>query len=343
MTSAGLKKVFIYLTGVVLGILILQVIPREEKTEREHPWHAQTAPEGAYPMTLVDDFGREVTLEEQPRWIVSLAPSTTEMLFAMDMGDHLSGVTKWDSYPEGAQRLLDAGFSIGDLHQPDIERIYTLPADIVIGSKLTPINIYERIQRDPRPVAFALDPASLDDLLEHDLPLLGQLLGVPGKALPLVSELRKRRAAVAEGLEVVRSRPARRALILLSLEDNLAPGWSPGRGTWAGALLEEAHGINIASKLGTEWGEFPLESLLAENPDVIFFKDGETPEAAARLRERLALLLDHPVWKHLQAVQNDRLVILEPGPLSIPGPRMVDALEAIAVGLWPEAGPETRE
>ena len=123
---------------------------------------------------------------------------------------------------------------------------------------------------------------------------------------------------------------------LLSLEDNLAPGWSPGEGTWAGDLIAEAHGENIAAKLGTEWGEYPLEGLLAEDPDVIFFKDGETPAEAARLRARLAALPDHPVWQHLRAVREDRLVILAPGPLSIPGPRMLDALEAVAAGLWPE-------
>jgi iron complex transport system substrate-binding protein len=341
VTSTGFRKVLIYLTGVLLGLLLLSLIPRKKEPREPHPWHSQTAPEGTYPMEVVDDYGRTVTFVRQPRWIVSLAPSATEMLFAMGMGDHLSAVTKWDTFPEEALRLRESGLTIGDLHQPDIERIFSLPADIVIGSKLTPRHVYERIQQDSRRVALAIEPESLDDLLERDLPLLGKVLGVPGKALGLVLPLRERRAAVHARLEAVRALPPRRALILLSLEDNLAPGWSPGAGTWAGGLLEEAHGENLAARLGTEWGEYPLEGLLAEDPEVIFFKDGESPAEAERLRARLAALPEHPVWRHLRAVREGRLVILAPGPLSIPGPRMVDALEAIAEGLWPETSEES--
>lgn len=337
MTRTGAKKLFVFLLGAALGTLILQLIPREKEKRGPHPWHAQTAPEGTYPLNVVDDFGREVTISEQPRWVVSLAPSTTEILFAMEMGDHLSAVTNWDHFPEGAEKLRASGLSIGDLHQPDIERIYSLPADIVIGSKLTPVHLYDKIQRERKPVAIAIEPDSLDDLLQHDLPLFGEVLGVPGKALGLVLALRERRAAVGAHLRAVADAPRCRVVLLIGLEDNLAPGWSPGRNTWAGSLLEEAHGDNLAATLGTEWGQFPLESLLDANPEVLLFKDGETPEAAAELRDRIARLARHPIWQHIDAVKNGRIAILPPGPLSIPGPRMVDALEDIARALWPEA------
>lgn len=338
MKLPSAQKIIIYLIGVGLGILFLLIIPRDEGGKSPHPWHAQTAPENAYPITFEDDFGRTVTLETQPRWVISLAPSTTEMLHAMGMGDHLSAVTEWDNYPEAARNLRDNGYSIGRLDSPDIERIYSLPADIIIGSKLTPLQIYEKVQRLPRPVAIAIDPDSIDDLLSHDLPLLGRILGVPGKALKLVSELRERRMAVTERMRPVQNQPVRRVVLLIGLESNLAPGWSPGKGTWVGDLIEEAHGENLAASLGAEWGQFPFESLLDANPDVILIKDGDTPAEAATLRERIAILPDHPIWKHLDAVKAGRIVILEPGPLSIPGPRMLDALEAIAAGIWPETG-----
>ncbi|MFP4282304.1 MAG: ABC transporter substrate-binding protein [Opitutales bacterium] len=339
MKRSGAEKIFIYLVGVVLGLFILQLMPRKERSNEPHPWHAQTAPEGTYPLTVTDDYGREVELAEQPRWIVSLAPSMTETLFAMDMGDHLSAVTEWDTYPERARTLRDQGFSVGSLDQPDIERIYTLPADVVLGSKLTPRHVYEKIQRERRPKALAFDASSLDDFLGQDLPALGRLLGVPGKALDLVKALRERRAAVAERLAPVRDEPPRRVVLLLGLEDNLAPGWSPGSGTWLDALIAEAHGENAAAALGTQWGQFPLEGLLAAEPDVIFIKDGDTPAEAAVLREQLARLPEHPVWRHLRAVREGRLVILPSGPVNIPGPRMLDLLEALSAGTWPEAVP----
>ena len=342
MNPGLMRKIFIYLVGVVIGIVLLQLMPREKGTREEHPWHAQTAPEGAFPLVVTDDYGREVTLAKQPRWLVSLAPSVTEMLFAMGMGDHLIAVTKWDDYPAEAKQLRDAGQNLGELDRPDIESIYRVGADLAIGSKLTPPHVYARIERPPAPMAVALEASSLDDLIEHDFPLLGKILGVPGKALPVVRSLRERRAAVARQLETVQQAPARRAVVLLGLEANLTPGFSPGAGTWVGSLLEEAHGENLAAQLSRSWGQLTLESLVTLDPEVIFIEDGKTEAEQRLLRERLARLPTDPVWQHLRAVRENRLVLVEAGPLSIPGPRMVDLLEAFARGLWPEAmeGPD---
>jgi|TARA_B110000438_G_C15818726_1_gene653224 iron complex transport system substrate-binding protein len=333
------KKISIYLFGVLLGILILKLIPRKEPRE-PHPWHNQTAPESSYPRAVEDDLGRTVTLEVQPRWVVSLAPSITETLFAMEMGDHLSGVTRWDVYPEKALLLRDAGFSVGDMDAPDIERIHTLPLDLVLGSKLTPQHIYEKISGVRGVPALAIDASSLDDYLDEDLPLLGAVLGVPSKVLTFKTSLVNRRAAVAEMVERHLDSSPKRVALLLSLEETFQPGWSPGSATWLGALIDEAHGENVAAELGKQWGVFPLESLLEADPEVFLIKDGESEEHSEALRERIASLKTHPVWQHMSAVKNDRIVLLEPGPLSIPGPRMVDALEAIAGALWLETPSE---
>lgn len=327
------KKLSIYACGVVLGILILQLFPKKAPRE-PHPWHRETAPEGSYPRIAEDDFGRAIELKVQPRWVVSLAPSITETLFAMEMGTHLSGVTRWDDYPETALALRDAGFSVGDMDAPDIERIHTLPLDLVLGSKLTPPHIYEKITGVRGVPAMAVDASSLDDYLHHDLPLLGWILGVPGKVLKLKSSLVERRKAVAAKIDPFRGEAPRRVVLLLGLEETLQPGWSPGRNTWLDALMTEVHADNLASKLGTEWGAFPIESLLELNPDVLLIKDGKSEEEAKVLRKRIAALPTHPIWQHLSAVQNNRLVILESGPLTIPGPRMLDALEALADAIW---------
>lgn len=328
------RKIGIYLSGVLLGLLILRLVPRDDRGD-VHPWHAQTAPEGMYPLEVEDDYGRRVAFPRQPRWIVSLAPSVTEMLAALEMEDHLIAVTDADRHPF-AEQLKENRMSVGRMDAPDIERIYSLGADVVIGSKLTPLAVYDRAQRSPAPVTVALDARSLDDLLQEDFPTLGRLLGVPTRALEAVKTLRTRRSLVNERLRPVKQGEPRSAVILLGLEDNLAPGWSPGRGTWPDGLLREAHGRNVAAELGSSWGQLPLESLLSLGPEVIFIVDGATPPAAQRLRRQLEALPSHPVWQHLEAVKEGRIVILEHRSMNIPGPGMVDALEALADGLWPE-------
>jgi iron complex transport system substrate-binding protein len=79
-----------------------------------------------------------------------------------------------------------------------------------------------------------------------------------------------------------------------------------------------------------------LEGLLAADPDVIFVKDGDSAGARERLRQRIEAVKAHPVWREMRAVREDRIVLLPPGPFSIPGPRMVQAYAEIAAGLWPE-------
>lgn len=328
------RKIGIYLAGVVLGVLILRVVPRKERGEDLHPWHAQTAPEGTYPLEVTDDYGRTIRVERQPRWIVSLAPGTTEMLAAMEMEDHLIAVSEIDAHPF-AQQLRDNGMNVGRIDSPDMERIYSLGADVVIGSRLTPRNVYDRIQRSPAPLALALDPESLDDLLQNDFPTLGRLLGVPTRALRAVVPLRERRAAVHAQLAAVADQPPRTAVILLGLEDNLTPGWSPGDNTWPDSLIREAHGENIAASLGPSWGQISLEGLLAADPDVILIVDGESAATAARLRKAIDSLPEHPVWQHLRAVQEERVVIIDAAVMTVPGPEMVTALELIAESLWP--------
>lgn len=333
MALSTAKKWLIYLIGVGLGCAILTLFPDKPKTG-PHPWHRQDALEGYYPLTVTDDYGREVTLEKQPRWLISLAPSITEMLFAMDMGDHLIAVTEWDTYPAKAKELRDSGGNVGALDKPDLEAITAMHVDLVIASNLTPAATLDKITQG-RTQAVSLHHDSFEDVLE-DIAELGRILGVPGRALALRGELESKRREIEASLRPILGESPRKAVILLHIEDGLQPGWSPGAGTWMGDLIEMAHGENIASALGSSWGQISLEGLLAANPEVIFVKEGDSPGANERLRQRLEALKAHPVWSRLRAIRNDRVIILPNGPFSIPGPRMVDAYRAIVNGLWPE-------
>jgi|GEM_PF-1208904 len=334
MAMARGQKVLIYGIGVLLGMMILTVMPRKEPKE-PHPWHEQTAPDGYYPLTFTDDYGRELTLERQPRWFVSLAPSITEMLFAMEMGDHLLAVTEWDAYPAKAKALRDAGSSVGAIDQPDLEIIAGLGPDLVIASGHTPAAVLGRIEQLSPARAVSLHHESFADVLA-DIGQLGRLAGVPGRALALIRSLEARKNVILDLVDSRREHAPCRAVILLHLEEGLLPGWSPGAGTWMGDLIEMAHGENIAARLGASWGQLSLEAVLAADPEVIFVKDGATPAAQERLRARVESLAQHPVWSQVSAVRNNRIVMVENGPFSIPGPRMVEALATVAQGLWPD-------
>lgn len=333
MALSSRQKIFVYFVGVGLGMLILAVFPKKPDS-KEHPWHSQTAPDGYYPIQFIDDYGRELTFDSQPRWLVSLAPSITEMLFALGMGDHLLAVTEWDNYPEEARVLREGGGNIGRIDRPDVEGIIELRPQLVIASNLTELSIIERVHLPPATQAISLHHDSFDDVVQ-DVAALGKILGVPGKAVRLIGELERKRDAILSHVSSLES-PPRRAVIMLGIEEGLTPGWSPGADTWAGNLIEMAHGKNVAAKLGSSWGQVSLEALIAENVDVIFIKDQRSEGARQRLRSDIDAMKKSRAWSQLDAVRNNRIIIVEDGPFTIPGPRMVDALEQVARGLWPE-------
>jgi len=330
----GRRKLGVYLLGVLIGCLLLMMIPRERGADRrEHPWHAQTAPEGSYPLRFEDDFGRELELTRQPRYFISLAPSLTEIVFAMEMGDHLMAVTRYDDFPEGAKILRDAGGNVGDMDQPNLEQIAAYRPDLVLASTHTPRSVVERIHRPPETVSAAFDHASFGKVKE-DIATLGKILGVPGKALDLLRELEAEMAAVDASVAGWRAGAAPDVLMLYGLEENLQPGWSPGAGTWVSNLIERAGARNILEGIGASWGEPNLESVLSADPDVLLIRDGLGSSERAVLRERLARLGEHPVWGHVAAVKKGRVHLIEPGPLTIPGPRMPEAYRLLAEAIW---------
>lgn len=337
MAAPRAQKILAYATGFLLGCLILMVVfrGREQTKERDgrHPWHAQTAPPGTYPMSFTDDLGRSVELTEQPRWFISLAPSVTEILFAMDMGDHLLAVTEWCRHPEEANQLRKDGHHVGPMDRPSLETIASLRPDMVLGTNLTPPEVYRSVHRPPRTVAVAFAHTGMEDILA-DIGQIGVLTGVPGKALRLVRDLKARKAEVDRRVDPHREGERPRTLFLLSIEEGLQPGWAPGADSWIDEILTQAHATNIAAEMGTAWGEVSPEALLALNPEVLLIREAETGEATEQLRRRIARLQTHPVWQRVPAVRNDRVHLVPYGPFSIPGPRVMEAYAAAAEALW---------
>jgi ABC-type Fe3+-hydroxamate transport system substrate-binding protein len=142
-------------------------------------------------------------------------------------------------------------------------------------------------------------------------------------------------------LEPYRNQPPKRVLFLLSVEDGGQPGWTPGKDAWVTSLIESAHAVNTASELGKAWGDLSLEALLSLDPEVLLIREAETPAEQAKLQAVVDALPGHPVWKQVRAIQDGRIHWIPYGPLSIPGPRIMQAYASIAEAVW--ARPRTEE
>ena len=275
----------------------------------------------AYPVTLTDDARRSVTLEAEPERIVSLAPSNTEIVCALDACDRLVGVTDFDDYPAEVAEVRDVVFSA----QVDTEAVVSADPDLVLaaGNELTPSTVIAQL-RDLGLTVMTLYPETLDDIYE-DVGLVGAALGRDADAADLVGGMRERaamvKAAVAGG-----GRP--RTFYEVGVFENTI--FTAGDGSFLASLVDLAGGEPI---VGDPIGTISLEALVVADPELIVLGDASYDETITP-----ASVVARPGWAEMTAVAEGTVIVFTDDlVVTRPGPRIVDGLEALARAIHPGA------
>ncbi|MCL0076598.1 helical backbone metal receptor [Dehalococcoidia bacterium] len=271
------------------------------------------------PRTFVDDLGRTVTIEKIPQRIVSVAPSNTEILFVLGLGDRIVGVTEWCNYPEAA---LDIE-KVGGFVPFDLERVVVREPDLVLAAGIHHPDGIAALEEVGITV-FALAPKTLGRVLAN-IALVGEITGKSEEAIRLVTDLEERIEAITARTQLLTDEQRPRVLHLVWHD----PLWVAGSGTFADDLIIKAGGKNIAHDL-VEWAVIDLETVIARDPEVIIATHG-----AAGVK-------DDPRLAATTAGMEDRVYLVEEDPFQRPGPRLVDALEVLAGLLQPELFPGQR-
>jgi iron complex transport system substrate-binding protein len=275
------------------------------------------------PIVLKDGVGKTITLPTPAKRIVSLAPSNTEILFAITAGSQVVGRDNYSDFPPEALQVTDIGGGFGEL---DAEAILALQPDLVMASSLTPPEQVQAL-RDLGLTVFTLtNPNDLPGMYINLL-TVATLTGHEEDAKTLIANLDQRVKAVQTKMAKVTERP----LVFYEIDstDPNAP-WTAGAGTFIDTLISMAGGENLGKVLKGEWAQISIEALIKEDPDIILLGDafwgGVTPEAVAA----------RSGWDALGAVKNGQVYPFDDNLVSRPGPRLVDGLEALAKFLHPE-------
>lgn len=280
---------------------------------------AASAPQA---ITLTDGLGRTVTMDQPAERIVSLAPSATEILFAVGAGDQVIGRDSFSNYPESVSDLQDVGGSMGDY---SMETITSLNPDLVL---LTEINTPEQVKalEDLGLTAYYIkNPVQLDGLYPI-LETVGQLTGHEKEAAELVSSLTDRVAKVTVTIAKAQDKP----LVFYELDgSDAAKPWTSGPNTFMDQLIQMAGGVNVGSAMKDAWAQISLEELLVQDPDIILLGDAAYGMTAEQVAIRAG-------WETLNAVKNKSIFAFNDDLASRPGPRMVDGLEELAKLIHPE-------
>jgi iron complex transport system substrate-binding protein len=278
-------------------------------------------------ITLVDAVGNVVTFNEPPERIVSLAPSNTEILFLLGAGDSVVGVTDYCDYPYNFTAWIEAGnmSSIGNYYGPSIEPIVALEPDLILAStgSLDAATSLTKLGYN----VLVTEGQYLDEILS-DIIMVGRATYKNNEASNVVSEMRARIDAVVNQVATGITTPK------VYHEVWYDPIMSIGPTTFIDELIGLAGGENIFHDATTSWPTVSLEAIVERNPDVMFFPDMYM--STVNFYETIEAVKERPGWTSITAVKNDAIYEINADIISRTGPRLVDALEAIAKMVHPE-------
>jgi len=265
-----------------------------------------------------DFLGRDVILRSIPVRIISLAPSITEMIYFLGLGDRLVGVTRFSYFPKEAQKKP----KVGVYTDINVEKVITLSPDLVIatadGNKRGDV---EMLEEAGIPV-YVINPRKVDQVLDT-IERLGETCGVPDRAKRLVNSLRERVMRVVKAV-----RDKGRPIVLLVI--NVRPLMSVNRSTIHHDIIQLAGGRNMTEDQPITYPKLNMEAVIKRRPDVIIISSMERGGEFERARKKWF------AWPTLPAVRKGNVYLIDSDLIDRPAPRIVSGLEEMARLMHPE-------
>ncbi len=296
-----------YWVGILL-VIILCVLPFQVHSKNR---------------TVIDQLGRKVVLTSNLQRIVALAPSITEIVFALGQEHRLKGVTMFSDFPPEAKQIP----SVGSYVNLDLERIVSLKPDLCIATKDgNSKQIVQYLESLKIPV-YAVDPKNLASVMDTILEV-GRLLDVSPRATTLVENMRSRIEQIKSSVATTGHRPR------VFFQIGISPIVSVGTNTFTHELIVLAGGQNLAQG-PVPYPRYSQEKVLGLAPEVFIISSMARGEVFERVKNKWSR------WTDLPAVKNDRICLVDSNILDRPTPRMVDGLELLVKIIHPELFTET--
>jgi iron complex transport system substrate-binding protein len=274
------------------------------------------------PIKLTDGLGRSIELAAPAQRVISIAPSNTEILFALGAGQQIVGREEMSDYPAEAKNVT----SIGSVFQKiNTEAIVALKPDLVLAAEINSPEQVKALEDLKLNVYYLPNPKTFDDLYAN-LETVGKLTGRSAEAAKLNESLTARYDAVMQKLSQAKDAPT--VFYEIDATDPTKP-YTSGPGTFIDLVIALAGGKNIGGSLKDAFAQISSEELVKQNPDLIVLGDalyGVTPESVAQ----------RPGWDVLNAVKNNQVFAFDDNLISRPGPRLIDGLEQMAKLIHPE-------
>jgi iron complex transport system substrate-binding protein len=278
--------------------------------------------------SLVDDTNYPTSLTAYPERIVSVAPSCTELLFAIGAGDKVVGVTDYCNYPYNFTAWIAEGnmTSVGNFKDPNMEVITSLEPDLILASGGVQGESVDTLRARGYKV-LVLDPTSIEGILKN-IELVGNATGKRAEATAVLNDITNRIETV-ENTVANSTKPK----VYYEVYYYETASWTIGALAWQTEVIEKAGGTNIFEDQQIDYYQYQVEALIDRNPDVIVLPGEGMGTGKA---ESLDAVKARPGWDTTNAVQNDRLYQINSDIIERSGSRLAEAIEQMAEFLHPE-------
>ncbi len=270
----------------------------------------------AGPITVTDDSGAEVTLDQAATKIVSLAPANTEIAYAIGAGDKMVAGTSYDDYPEEAKALP----KIGDFANPNVEKIASYDPELVLAAGGIQADLRSRLE-DLGMTVYVVDPKTYDGTMAT-IENVGKLAGTDEGAAAVVDEMTAAKEEVQA--QVSGLTPASTFLEIYS-----KPLMTAGADTFIDDMIAIAGGENIGAQAGSGFPNFSTEVLVEDDPQVYIADSGSMSEPG-EIEKRAG-------FADLTAVTEGNVYVIEDSIIARPGPRLAEGLRQLVTMIHPEA------
>jgi len=307
-----LTAALLLIAVLALGVVALSACGSGDDTA------ASSSPSAAAagPITVTDDSGAEVTLDQPATRIVSLAPANTEIAYAIGAGDKMVAGTSYDDYPEEATSLP----KVGDFANPNVEKIASYDPELVLAAGGIQNKLRSKLE-DLGMTVYVVDPTTYDGTIAT-IQNVGKLAGADEGTAAVVDEM-------TAAKEEVQAKVSGLAAATTFLEIYSKPLMTAGADTFIDDMIAIAGGENIGAQAGSGFPSFSTEVLVKDDPQV-YIADSGSMSDPGEIDKRAG-------FGELTAVKDGKVYVIEDSIIARPGPRLAEGLRQLATMIHPEA------
>lgn len=315
-----MKKLLLIWVAAAMILAGCATDAQPEKKEGEK--NAQEQKTG-FPVTVKDAFDEEVVIEEKPEKIISLIPSNTEIVYALDSGDAIVGVTDFDNYPEEAMSKEKVGGI-----EFNIEKMISLKPDLVLAPGSTADTAKEGLQqlKDAGIAVVVVNDAQSFEEVYQSIEMIGKSIGETEKAAELVDSMKNSFAELKKKAESIKPEEQKTVFVEVSPEPEI---YTAGNHTFINEMLELIGAKNAAGDM-EGWPKVDPEVMVERNPDVIVTTYGYYTE------KPVEKVLARKGWNNVKAVKDQQVFDVHSDLVTRSGPRLAEGAEVLAKAIYPD-------